>query len=522
MWLTGVSILLPRAQQTFQVPDEHIGIMSSCFFAGMMGGATVWGIAADRMGRKMPFFMCPLLAAVCAYAVALAPSFPFLCILLFPLGFNAAGSIPVDSSLLAEFLPPANKYWVTLLALFYCGGDVTSSSTAWILLPSTSCDPTDEINCPPGQNRGWRYFFTILASIQLLFFIIRILAFRQRETPSYLLSNGKREEAIEVLWNIARRNGHSREDSAKLGIDRLTLNPPTGTPEMRRRGRKMTKAGGKSGDFTKLDGEDDLESSIHSSSAASSSSASSSRSSSKSSLGKPGRSYGTRGTKRTGREKEEEEGKRGTRTVARLFEGRVAAMTSLIVWSQWFLMSFGYMLYASFLPKLLEKRQSSGDAQGDESLANSYRDLFIYAICGFPASFIARYAVNSRLGRKGTLTAFMWSSATLLLGFTVVKSPIGSIIIIGIVNITSTVAWAGLSTYAAEVFSVQVRGTGTGIASAMQRVAGIVGPVVTGLLMKANPNFPLWGASCILGLAGLCGILLPIETKPRTRSSSSS
>ncbi|RKP12421.1 major facilitator superfamily domain-containing protein, partial [Piptocephalis cylindrospora] len=440
MWLIGVSVLLPRAQQTFQVPDSQIGIMSSCFFAGMMGGATAWGFAADRFGRKLPFFLCPLLSTVCAYCVALAPSFPFLCVLLFPLGFNAAGSIPVDSSLLAEFLPPANKYWVTLLAVFYCAGDVTSSGLAWIILPSTSCDPMDEISCPPGHNRGWRYFFAILATLQLVFFIIRIIAYRQRETPSYLLTNGRREEAIEVLWNIARKNGHVQADSAKLGIDRLTLNPVSPPAS---RGKSKAKRG----------------------------------------------------------------------TFSQLFKGRVAATTTLIVWSQWFLMSLGYMLYASFLPKLLEQRQAAETTEGDAGLAGGYRDLFIYALCGLPASFIARYAVNSRLGRKGTLTAFMWTSASLLLAFTLVKSHVGAVMIIGTVNIMSTVAWAGLSTYAAEVFAVDVRGTGTGIASALQRMAGIIGPIITGLLMMLNKDFPLWGASCILGLAGLCGILLPIETK---------
>jgi len=53
---------------------------------------------------------------------------------------------------------------------------------------------------------GWRYEVIILGSMTLLVFFLRYFVFRFYESPKFLISKGKEQEAIDVLHKIARFN----------------------------------------------------------------------------------------------------------------------------------------------------------------------------------------------------------------------------------------------------------------------------------------------------------------------------
>lgn len=53
---------------------------------------------------------------------------------------------------------------------------------------------------------GWRYLYT-LGAITLLVFFLRFVVFRFQESPKFLLYRGMDEKAVQVLHNVARKNG---------------------------------------------------------------------------------------------------------------------------------------------------------------------------------------------------------------------------------------------------------------------------------------------------------------------------
>ena len=61
--------------------------------------------------------------------------------------------------------------------------------------------------CASKDNRGWRYFIAILGVFTLAMFACRFFLFHLLESPKFLLSRNKHDEAIQVVQRIARYNG---------------------------------------------------------------------------------------------------------------------------------------------------------------------------------------------------------------------------------------------------------------------------------------------------------------------------
>jgi hypothetical protein len=82
---------------------------------------------------------------------------------------------------------------------------------------------------------GWRYEVIIIGAMTLAVFFARFVVFKFHESPKYLLSVGREQEAIDVLHRIATFNGSPTptltvEDfhavDRTLGAD--SSKPPTG------------------------------------------------------------------------------------------------------------------------------------------------------------------------------------------------------------------------------------------------------------------------------------------------------
>ncbi len=64
---------------------------------------------------------------------------------------------------------------------------------------------------------GWRYFVIAMGGISLVLFFIRFLCFNVYESPKYLMGKGQDERAVEVVHEVARRNGKT----SNLTVDDL-------------------------------------------------------------------------------------------------------------------------------------------------------------------------------------------------------------------------------------------------------------------------------------------------------------
>src|SRR6202000_2251881 len=56
-------------------------------------------------------------------------------------------------------------------------------------------------------NMGWRYLMYTMGALTLAAFFARFVFFRLRESPRYLIGQGRYQEAIDVLNDVAKYNG---------------------------------------------------------------------------------------------------------------------------------------------------------------------------------------------------------------------------------------------------------------------------------------------------------------------------
>ncbi|RLE81820.1 MAG: MFS transporter [Thermoprotei archaeon] len=121
-----------------------------------------------------------------------------------------------------------------------------------------------------------------------------------------------------------------------------------------------------------------------------------------------------------------------------------------------------------------------------------------------------------RAGRKPILVTYLTVAgiACLLMATTTEISLILAYSIV--ISFFNLGAWSALYTYTPELYPTTIRGTGSGLAASIGRIAGILAPTFTGILMKIAGG-SLIGAFITFALihiaAALVVLLLGVETK---------
>jgi len=193
-----IAFVLPAVGEEWGLSNAQKGLLGTAIFLGMLAGAWFWGRLSDLKGRKIGFVGTVAVDSVFGLLSALSPSFPFLLGLRALTGFGVGGTLPVDYSIFAEYLPTRNRgRYLVLLEAFWALGSLAAAGLAWLVVP----------------NLGWRWLLAISAVPGLIIFWIRR---HVPESPRYLLVNGQAEEAKAVLRHVAQVNGSILPDDFDL------------------------------------------------------------------------------------------------------------------------------------------------------------------------------------------------------------------------------------------------------------------------------------------------------------------
>lgn len=187
---------------------------------GLLAGALFWGFGCDIFGRRQAFNLTLGVTAVWGMIAAGSPSFAAAAVFAAFWSFGVGGNLPVDSAVFLEFLPASHQYLLTVLSLDWALAQVVANLIAWPLLGYRTCAEPE--GCTRSKNMGWRYFVICMGGITLLMFVIRFLFFTIYESPKYLMGKGKDEEAVQIVHEVARRNGKT----SNLTLDDLKACEP--------------------------------------------------------------------------------------------------------------------------------------------------------------------------------------------------------------------------------------------------------------------------------------------------------
>ncbi|KAJ4340217.1 Filamentous Growth Regulator [Ascochyta clinopodiicola] len=176
-------------------------------YVGMLVGALFWGIGADVIGRKIAFNVSLIICSIFAIVAGASPNWEVLGLFVCLSAFGAGGNLVLDTAVFLEYLPSHRQYMVTIMAAWWGIGQLIAGFFAWGFLPNFSCqDPEtfpDAAPCTRSNNMGWRYVWFASGALVFAMSMARIFVIRLKETPKFLIGEGKDAECVEVLQGIA-------------------------------------------------------------------------------------------------------------------------------------------------------------------------------------------------------------------------------------------------------------------------------------------------------------------------------
>ncbi|WP_143498451.1 MULTISPECIES: MFS transporter [unclassified Pseudomonas] len=175
----------PLISQDFQLDAVAQGNLIGAMFIGMLVGALGWGKISDRYGRKRAIAYSLLGYALFSLASAFAPNYPVFYVLRFLSGMAAVGMMIVTFAHFEELLPVRYRGPCTVyLASGWPIGMLLALGVSASLMPY-----------------GWRTVIA-LSSFGGLWAIV--IALWVQESPYWLASVGRQEEARKVLAKLSR------------------------------------------------------------------------------------------------------------------------------------------------------------------------------------------------------------------------------------------------------------------------------------------------------------------------------
>nr|XP_003705033.1 PREDICTED: synaptic vesicle glycoprotein 2B-like [Megachile rotundata] len=200
----SVALILPSAECDLQMTMFQKGILNAVIFVGMVSSGFLWGYIADVKGRKVVFMYGYLADGICNILCGLSQNFWTLAFFKLLSGFIISGPHASILTYCSEFYGIKERVRIPLIVGFsIMFGNAVAAAFAWIVIPQRwSIVLWDGLFV----YNSWRLFLS-LCGVPTLFGLICLSLFP--ESPKFLMTQGRTEEALQVFRKIYRIN-HGR------------------------------------------------------------------------------------------------------------------------------------------------------------------------------------------------------------------------------------------------------------------------------------------------------------------------
>jgi MFS family permease len=213
--VTIVGSLGPALQSpdTLKLSSSDLGSIASCYVAGAVTGALVFGWTTDRFGRRLVFYVTLIVYLAGVTLSAFAWDFwSFACFRMLT-GLGIGGEYAAVNSAIDELIPARYRGRVDLIVngSFWLGA-AFGALAAPVLLDQKLFAP----------NLGWRLGFGIGGVIGTSILLLRQFV---PESPRWLVTHCQSESAEAIVRDIERKVASSAKVSLSRPEERLTVHP---------------------------------------------------------------------------------------------------------------------------------------------------------------------------------------------------------------------------------------------------------------------------------------------------------
>jgi MFS family permease len=202
-----------RRGTTLGLRESQIGLSHTCYLAGAILGALVFGHLTDQLGRKKLFNVTLLIYMAGAVLSAFAWDFYSFLLFRFITGMAIGGEYSAINSAIDELIPARVRGQVDLAinGTFWLGAIAGAGATLVLL---------DERVLPDWL--GWRVSLGLGALVGFGMLLARQYV---PESPRWLLTHGRREEAERIMESIEAHVPHP--ETLPPVTQRMTIYPGT-------------------------------------------------------------------------------------------------------------------------------------------------------------------------------------------------------------------------------------------------------------------------------------------------------
>ncbi|KAI5698616.1 hypothetical protein M8J75_009361 [Diaphorina citri] len=215
----SMAFILPVISCDFELSSLQKGILNGAIYAGMIPSSLIWGFVTDFKGRQNVLFYGLLGDIFSNLCSALSTSFELLVLFRVLTGIAMCATFSSCYTLLVEYLVQSRRdSGVMMLGCFGSAGSFIQPMIAYFIIPIKWTYPVFDffLMC------SWRIFlivstFPSLAGALLVFFI--------PESPKFLMTHGRSDDALDVFQSMYARNTGKPKDS--YPVKSLMGAPPT-------------------------------------------------------------------------------------------------------------------------------------------------------------------------------------------------------------------------------------------------------------------------------------------------------
>ncbi len=206
VFMSGVA--LPLISIEFDLTAADKGLVTAASLAGILVGASALGSLADIFGRKRMFIIEMILFTCFLVALTFSPNLPTLVFFLFGAGLALGCDYPTAHMVISESIPTSVRGRLVLSAFaFQAIGALVGTAVGFAVLYA---------NPDVGAWR-WMYASAILPAVLVI--IGRLFV---TESPHWLLTMGRTQEAEQATGRLLRRHPQYPKDVSLVGGDAAT------------------------------------------------------------------------------------------------------------------------------------------------------------------------------------------------------------------------------------------------------------------------------------------------------------